>query len=147
MQQNTLQKKRAGLAIAALLLATSAPVALADTIQLSGWWGGAGNASIIFDGTNYHDGSHTSFTEGGGAGGFRTDNLSLGPVNSNSFQSWCVDIFHSFNFPVARIDQLLSATSVFGSTKANDLGRLYTAHHTVIDGHGSSNNDSAAFQQ
>ena len=147
MQQNAHKQKRAGLTVAAaFLLAASAPAALADTIQLSGWWGGAGNATIIFNGTNYHDGSQTSFTEGGGAGGFRTDDLSLGAAGTNSFQSWCVDIFHGFSFPVSRTDQLLSAASVFGSTKANDLGRLYTAHHAVIDGNGSTNDDSAAFQ-
>jgi PEP-CTERM motif len=120
--------------------------ALADQISLNGWWGGnSWDAHIDFNGTNYHTGTTVSpaIHEGGGAGGFNTTNLTRGGA---SFQSWCVDIFHSFSFPAVANDTLVSAASVFNPTKANDLGRLYTAHHAAVEGHDSSNTNSAAFQ-
>lgn len=132
--------------IAGLALLASQP-ALADNIQIQGWWGGAGNVSLtLTNGVNYHTGTTgVSFTESGGAGGFRTLNATTG---GPTFESWCVDIFHNFNFgnPGSTVDAKVTAASIFGTAKANDLGRLFTRHHTVIDGHNSTNNDSAAFQ-
>jgi hypothetical protein len=137
------------------LAATLAAVALfavqpvqADTIQLNSFWAGSGSASINFQGKNYHDGSTVSLVEGGGSGGFKTYNLTANPVPAaaNSFQSWCVDIFHSFSFAVTTVDVLKSATSVFGATKANDLGRLYTVAGASVASTGTSAANSSAFQ-
>jgi PEP-CTERM motif len=121
--------------------------AFADNIQLQGWWGGAGNVSLtLTNGVNYHTGTTgVSFTEAGGAGGFRTLNAT---TNEPTFESWCVDIFHNFSFgnPGSTVNVKVAASSIFGTNKAEDLGRLFTRHHTVIDGHNSTNSDSAAFQ-
>ncbi len=121
--------------------------ALADNIDIQGWWGGAGNVSLtLTNGVNYHTGTTgVSFTEGGGAGGFRTLNATTG---GPTFESWCVDIFHDFSFgnPGSTVDVKMSAASIFGTNKADDLGRLFTRHHTVIDGHTSTSDESAAFQ-
>lgn len=141
--------KHRGLAVAIAVAALfAAQGASADQIQLSGWWGGnTWDAQIAFTGTNYHDGSATTLAEGGGAGGFQTNNLTTG----DSFQSWCVDIFHNFYFPTSTSDNKVTAASVFGLTKANDLGRLYKYVHTLplahpISSTASSNADAAAFQ-
>ena len=120
--------------------------ALADTIDIAGFWAGAGSATINFSGTNYHDGSFATFSEYGGSGGFRTYDLTTDPGKLRSFQSFCVDIFHDFSFPGIGTANLNSASSVFGATKANDLGRLYTNHHASIDGTGSTADSEAAFQ-
>lgn len=141
--------KHRGLAVALAVAALfAAQGASADQIALSGWWGGnTWDAQIVFSGTNYHDGSATTLAEGGGAGGFQTDNLTTG----DSFQSWCVDIFHNFYFPTATTDNKVTAASLLGLTKANDLGRLYTYVNTLPLAHPigsklSSNADAAAFQ-
>ncbi len=146
MKKTTMrQRLYAALAAAGLLAAQSAA---ADTIQLNNFWAGHGSASINFLGTNYHNPSlgTVSVVEGGGSGGFKTYNLSTDPGKLNAFQSWCVDIFHSFNFAVTTTDVLTSAAAIFGSTKANDLGRLYTTHYGDIDSPLSSAANSSAFQ-
>jgi hypothetical protein len=143
--RNTLARRGLAATFAAVSLFAAQAVS-ADQIQLASFWGGnTWDASITFNGTNYHDGSAASFTEGGGAGGFLTKDLTTG----TSFQSWCVDIFHDFNFPVTTTDIKTSAASIFGQTKATDLGRLYTyveSQGVNVDGHNSSNTDAAAFQ-
>jgi hypothetical protein len=135
----------AALATAACLAAQPAK---ADSIQLNSFWAGSGSASINFAGTNYHNGAATSIVESGGSGGFKTYDLTVNPVPSaaNSFQSWCVDIFHSFSFAVTTADVLRSATSVFGATKANDLGRLYTLAGGSVASASTSAANSSAFQ-
>ena len=148
----TQKLKHRGLAVAlaaAALFGTQA--ASADTIKLTGFWGGAGNATITFSGKDYHDGvTYPSFTETGGAGGFATTDLTTG---GPSFQSWCVDIFHNFNFPVTTVDTKQNASQIFsqlGATAAakieKNLDRLYAAEHTLIDPHLSTADNSAAFQ-
>lgn len=138
--------------IKAIFLATAigglfpAQAALADTIQLNNFWSGSGSATITFNGTNYHNGAPAAFTHSGGSGGFRTYNLTTDPGMLNSFQSWCLDIFHSFGFPVTSTNVFATAASIFGSAKATDLGRLYTNQHTLIDSTASTANNSAAFQ-
>jgi hypothetical protein len=132
-----------GLLAASAISLLAAQPAMADQIKLEGWWGGAGSAHIDFNGINYHTGLSTSVSEYGGSGGFSAADLTTG---GPSFEAWCVDIFSNFWFPSTSNNTLLSASSVFNATKADDLGRLYTAHHTLIDGHGSTSNDSAAFQ-
>src|SRR4051812_42009249 len=73
--------------------------AVADTINIAGFWAGAGTATINFSGTNYHNGSFASLTEYGGSGGFRTYDTTTDAGKLRSFQSFCVDIFHDFSFP------------------------------------------------
>lgn len=134
--------------LAASALAIAQP-AVADTIQLNSFWAGSGSASITFaaGGINYHDGSTSAgFTESGGAGGFKTYNLTIDPGKLAPFQSWCVDIFHNFSFATNGNDTLKTAESMFGATKAADLGRLYTNHHNVVDSTSSTATNEAAFQ-
>jgi hypothetical protein len=132
--------------VATVLLA--AQPAMADTIQLNSFWAGSGSASINFQGTNYHNGATVSVIESGGSGGFKTYDLSTSPAGVNSFQSWCVDIFHSFSFAISSVDVLQSASSIFGTAKANDLGRLYTIAGSSVSapGAGTSAANSSAFQ-
>jgi len=137
--------------LSAALVATAllaAQPAMADAIQLNSFWAGSGSASINFHGTNYHDGATVSLIESGGSGGFKTYDLSTSPAGVNSFQSWCVDIFHSFSFAITTVDVLQSAGSMFGTTKANDLGRLYTIAGSSVSapGAGTSAANSSAFQ-
>ncbi len=131
------------LVVAALF--TAQPV-VADTIELNSFWAGSGTVTIDFTGTNWHNGSTvTGLHETGGSGGFLTYDLTIDPSKQKGFQSFCVDIFHSFNFAVDSTDVLQSATLI-SSTAAADLGRLYTNHHADIDSHGSSAANEAAFQ-
>ena len=145
MKRNCFLSKKFNVPLAALALFAAQPAA-ADQIALQGWWGGAGNVSLtLTNGVNYHTGTTgVSFSEAGGAGGFQTYNA----TRNETFQSWCVDIFHNFNFgnPGSTINNKVSAASLFTQSKADDLGRLYTRHHSVIDGHNSTANNSAAFQ-
>lgn len=134
-----------GAALAATVFLAAQP-AMADIIELNSFWAGSGSASINFQGTNFHDGATVSVVEGGGSGGFKTNDLTTSPGRTNSFQSWCVDIFHSFSFAISTVDVLQSASSIFGTTKANDLGRLYTVAGSAVSGQGSSAANSSAFQ-
>lgn len=122
--------------------------AFADRIQIHSFWSGSGPGTdeVVFNGTNYHDGSAASFNMIVGAGGFRSFNLTSDPERNNSFQAWCVDVFHHFFFGITTNDVLQTAESIFGATKALDLGRLYTNNHTLIDSTTSARNDTAAFQ-
>jgi hypothetical protein len=144
-------------AVAALFAAQAASADTVNTIELKNWWGGHGSATITFSGVDYHDGvTYKSFTESGGAGGFLTYDLTTNPheyPTNSSFQSWCVDIFHDFNFVTSSSDTKQNASQIFvnlGTTKSakiqKDLTRLYAAEHTLIDSHSSTNTNSAAFQ-
>jgi hypothetical protein len=130
--------------------------AKADNINLYGWWGGyRWDASMTLGAglVNYHDNSVLGSTQSFGpfgAGGFDVvDN-----TTSTSFQGWCVDVFHDFYFNSSTSQGsavLNTATSVFGSTIATDLGRLATeAYSTVGTPTGSptaaQDDYSAAFQ-
>lgn len=134
-----------GAALAAGALMVAQP-AMADVIELNSFWAGSGSASINFQGTNYHNGATVSVVEGGGSGGFKTNDLTTNPGRTNSFQSWCVDIFHSFSFAISTVDVLKSAVSVFGTTKANALGRLYGLAGSTIASNSTSAANSSAFQ-
>ena len=83
--------------------------------------------------------------EVGGAGGFKTYDLTTDPNKQNAFQSFCVNIFNSFNFAVDSNDTLQPAT-IISSAAATDLGQLYTNHHAAIDSTSSSAENEAAFQ-
>lgn len=156
MDKNARQHSLA-IALASVALFAAQPAA-ADTIQLNGFWAGSGTVTIDFTGINWHDGATvTGLHEVGGSGGFRTYNLTTDPGRVNAFQSWCVDIFHSFSFVVNALDVLKpanialagsSATSptAFSQQAATDLGRLFTNHHAAIDLTSSSGTNQAAFQ-
>jgi len=132
-------------ALAATALITAQPAA-ADVIEINNFWAGAGNANISFTGTDWHNGNTvTGLNETGGAGGFLTYDLTTDPHKQNGFQSFCVDIFHSFGFVVDSNDTQQSAT-VISSTAAADLAQLYTNHHDQIDSTNSSAESEAAFQ-
>lgn len=145
----------AALAVSAFL---AAQPAAADTIELNSFWAGSGTVTIDFTGINWHDGSTViGLHESGGSGGIKTYNLTSDPGRLNGFQSFCVDIFHSFSF-VTRSDGVLKSADValagsaatvptlISSSAALDLGRLYTNHHAAIDSTGSSGANEAAFQ-
>jgi hypothetical protein len=132
-----------GLAVAVLF---AAQPAAADTIELNNFWAGSGTVTIDFTGTNWHDGSTvTGLHESGGSGGFKTYDLTTDPGRANPFQSFCVDIFHSFNFIIDSNDVLKPAT-IISSQADVDLGRLYTNHQADIALTGSSATNEAAFQ-
>ena len=129
-----------------ILLGVGGP-ARADVIELSSWWGGnTWDANIVFNGTNYHNGANTSLSGAGGAGGFKTYDLTKDPQKLNAFESWCVDIFHDFYFPASGSDTLKTAATVFGLAKANDLGRLATNHFASVASMTSTALNAAAFQ-
>ena len=124
----------------------AAQPAAADVIEINNFWAGSGIANISFTGPNWHDGSKVSgLNETGGSGGFKTYDLTTDPNRQNAFQSFCVDIFHSFSFAVDSNDTLQPA-SVISSTAAADLGRLYTNHYADIASTNSSAASESAFQ-
>jgi len=99
--------------------------ALADNVQINGWTNGYADVSV-------HN-STDSHSYSGAAGGFS------GLLNGNPFQTYCVDLYQSFNWGTVYTDY--SAVALPG-TVAQDLGRLFTSHlGDVVDG-----NTSAAFQ-
>jgi hypothetical protein len=144
----------AGLVVAVLC---AAQPAAADTIELNNFWAGSGSVSINFNGIDWHDGSSVTENVSGGSGGFKTYDLTTDPNRANAFQSFCVDIFHSFNFVVDSSDVLkpadialagttATAPTPFSSQAAIDLGRLFTKYHNYIDSTSSSGTNESAFQ-
>jgi hypothetical protein len=132
-------------AVAAFALSAAQPAA-ADTIEINNWWAGAGSASFTFNGTDWHTGKTVKLSETGGSGGFKTYDLTTDPGKKSPFESFCVDIFHSFNFAVDSKDTQKTAASIFGAADANALGLLYTNHHAQIDATNSSADNESAFQ-
>lgn len=125
----------------------AAQPATADVIELNNFWAGNGSVSINFNGIDWHDGSTVSnYNISGGSGGFKTYDLTTDPGKTNAFQSFCVDIFHGFNFVVDSIDTLQSAATAISSQAAIDLGKLFTKYHTYIDSSSSSGIYESAFQ-
>lgn len=157
MMGKCIRHKKLALALVSTALFAAQPAA-ADTIQLNSFWAGSGSVSIQFSGVNWHDGTPVvNLNESGGAGGFKTYNLTTDPLRTNAFQSWCVDIFHGFSFVVDALDVLKPASialagsaatspTAFSQQAATDLGRLYTNHHAAVDLTTSSNANEAAFQ-
>lgn len=157
MKGNTVRHHGLAIVLAAAALLAAQPAA-ADTIQLKGFWANSGSVTIDFTGTDWHTGDFVSgLHESGGSGGFKTYNLTVDPGKTNAFQSWCVDIFHSFSFVIDALDVLKPANialagsaatspTVFSQKAATDLGRLYTNHHAAIDLTSSSGANQAAFQ-
>ncbi|GEM_PF-1147636 len=112
--------------------------ASADNITLQGFSGYNVNGNIALSGgTNYHTGATSvSFSQYAGVGGFTT----IDTTTNTTFQSWCVDIFHDFSWgnPGSTVDTLVSATSLFGSAKSNELGSLYTVYAKNLSANNSS---------
>jgi hypothetical protein len=127
-------------ALAATALFAAQPAA-ADTIEINNFWAGYGVDSISFSGINWKTGKSATVNETAYAGGFNTTNKKTG----ETFQSFCVDIFDSFNFGAKSEDTLKPAT-IISTRAAVDLGRLFTNHHAAIDSTHSSGNSEAAFQ-
>ncbi|MDO8989942.1 MAG: PEP-CTERM sorting domain-containing protein [Sideroxyarcus sp.] len=124
-----------GLAAAAAVAALfTAQPAAAATVTIDGWWGGAAAVGIVNTGTG------GSVNENVYAGGFNTF------INGNSIQSFCVDIFNSFEFIATSTSTPSSQTSLVSAQAAEDLGRLYTNHHNEIAAHGNNSVNEAAFQ-
>lgn len=131
---------RKGLTGLAVVAAFAAQAAHADQIELKTWWGGHGAANVTLKagGINYNNGSVLTADRNvnGGAGGFLSYNLTTDPGRTKSFQSWCVDIFHSFSFAVQAPATKQSATNFFDTTLtyaaasriSSDLGKLATKH-------------------
>jgi hypothetical protein len=99
--------------------------ALADTVNLSSWTNGYANVSV-YNSTDNHGYS-------GAAGGFS------GTLNGNAFQTYCIDLYQTFNWNTNYTDY--SAVALPG-TVALDLGRLYTSHLADVN----SGDTAAAFQ-
>jgi len=140
MTKSTKLRGLTAAALAATALFAAQPAA-ADTIEINNFWAGYGVDSISFSGINWKTGNTATVNETAYAGGFNTTNKSTG----ETFQSFCVDIFDSFNFGAQSEDTLKPAT-IISTRAAADLGRLYTNHHAAIDSIHSSGNSEAAFQ-
>jgi len=149
------RKLKMALGIAAL---AASQQAAADVIELNNFWAGHGSAVIDFTGIDWHTGATvTGLHEHGGSGGFKTYNLTTDPARQDSFQSWCVDIFHNFSFSVQSQDTLKPANialagssatlpTSFSQKAADDLARLYTNHHSAVDSKSSTGANESAFQ-
>ncbi|MYM26060.1 PEP-CTERM sorting domain-containing protein [Duganella sp. FT135W] len=99
--------------------------ASADTVQLNSWTNGWADVSVF--------NSIDSHAYSGAAGGFS------GQLNGGTFQTYCVDLYQSFNWGTTYTDYSVVALS---TTVSHDLARLFTSHlGDVVDG-----NTSAAFQ-
>jgi len=144
--------------ILAVTTMIAAQPAAANIIEINNWWAGHGNVTFDFTGTNWHDGNTVAgFHEVTALGGFKTFDLTTDPGKTQAFQTWCADIFSSFTFVIKSNDTLKSANvalagstatspTVFSTQAANDLGRLYTNHHSAIDSTSSTATNESAFQ-
>ena len=66
-----------------------------------------------------------------------------GTLDGRSFLSFCVDLFQNLRFGKTYTDySMQSASAYFGSTRANDIGRLATGYLGLVD----DATTSAAFQ-
>jgi hypothetical protein len=112
----------------ALLLAGPAS---AITINMSDFTFGA-PASVDMegsDGSPSYEGSAGQFTGGVVDGLVATSSLrlELAQAAPGSFVAWCAELTQTFSFGVAYEYQQVSGASYFGTTKATDLSRLFTA--------------------
>ena len=99
--------------------------ASADTVNMSNWTNGYADVSV-------HN-STDSHSYSGAAGGFS------GLLNGNPFQTYCVDLYQTFNWNTNYTDYNAVALP---ATVAQDLGRLFTSHLADVN----SGDTSAAFQ-
>ena len=147
MEAGKMIRRSVQLVLAATALAVVQP-ALANTIELHNFWAGSGAVKLKYSGTAWYSGQSVSnYSVAGGSGGFTTYDLTNDPGRNNPFQTFCVDIFHDFNFVVDSVDASPTATPAgLGSAALLNLGRLYTLYGSLIASHSSSGLYEAAFQ-
>lgn len=141
--QNSL---KATLVAAALMVAHPA---LADNIQINSFWAGSGAVAINYTGKVWYNQSESvsNYSVYGGAGGFKTYDLTTDPNKKSPFETFCVDIFHDFNFAVDSVDSSPTGTpSGLNSSALLNLDRLYTQYGSYIASNTSSNLNESAFQ-
>lgn len=146
--RKTMRQSVMATAFAAAMLVIAQPV-FADTIELNNWWAGRGSVNINYTGPVWYDSSQgiVNISESGGAGGFKTYDLTTDPGRSSPFQTFCVDIFHSFSFSVDSVDASPTITpGGLSSAALLNLGKLYTQYGSNIVSMSSSNLDEVAFQ-
>ena len=136
---------------AALMAATLVVVhpALANTIELNNFWAGSGAVTVNYTGSVWYSPSTSvnNYSVYGGSGGFKTYDLTTDPNRKSPFQTFCVDIFHDFNFAVDSIDSSPTGTpSGLNSASILNLDRLYTLYGSNITSTSSSNLNESAFQ-
>lgn len=113
----------ATIALATVGLVTYQP-ASAETLTVTGWANG------------YRDVYITSpITAHAGAGTFQVTD------GANSFQAWCVDLFHETNFGLA-VNDYSTSTSLFDTGTIDKLGQLATGFLSMA----TDATNSAAFQ-
>ncbi len=141
---------KAALAAAALIVIQPAFALSPSTIELNSFWAGAGSVTINYSGHVWYDAKNPSvndYSVSGGSGGFKSYNLSTDSNKQLPFQSFCVDIFHDFNFSVDSIDSSPTGTpSGLSQAAINNLDRLYTRYGSNIASTSSSNINESAFQ-
>ena len=146
------QNKVAQHSLKAVLVAAAligAQPAWADTIELNNFWAGAGNVAVNYSGNVWYNSGYeaVNVSVNGGSGGFKTYDLTTDPNRSSPFQTFCVDIFHDFNFAVQSEDYSPTSSPSGLSTYAiNNLDRLYTKYGSNITSTSSSNAHESAFQ-
>ena len=136
--------------VAAALIVTQPALALSPSIiQLNNFWAGAGAININYTGQVWYNPSESvnNYSVYGGSGGFKTYNLSTDPNKKSPFQTFCVDIFHDFNFAVDSIDSSPTGTPLgLSSSSILNLDRLYTKYGSNIVSTSSSSINESAFQ-
>ena len=139
--------QRAVQSVVLLVAVATAQPALANTIELSSFWAGSGAVNVQYSGPVWYSGQSASVNIAGGSGGFKTYDLTADPNRLSPFETFCVDIFHDFNFAVQSVDYAPTPTPTgLGSAALRNLGRLYTLYGSRIASTSSSNVDEAAFQ-
>ena len=129
---------------AALILAGSAQ---AVTVNMTDFvFGPPATVNVVgTDGSPTYDGNAGAFAGTlSDSGPTQRGLLSLDAASSTSFVAWCAELTQSFTFGVSYDYSLVDGTTHFGSQRAGDLSRLFTAaaaNHFVFDSNGS-----AAFQ-
>lgn len=148
MTQYKISQHSLKMALVAAALIGAQP-ALADQIDLHNFWAGAGNININYSGNVWYDQNVTlnNYNIAGGAGGFQTFDLTT--TGAKPFQSFCVDIFHDFNFGSQSVSYDYAPTqnpSGLSSASLLNLGRLYTLYGSNIATTSSSSLNETAFQ-
>ncbi len=122
---------------------------LADTIELNNFWAGSGSANINYTGAVWYNTTEsvTNYNVSGGSGGFKTYDLTTDPNRKSPFQTFCVDIFHDFNFAVDSVDSSPTTKPAgLDSSATLNLDRLYTLYGSNIALTTSSSLNESAFQ-
>ena len=148
MAQNKIAQYSLKAALAAAALIVVQP-ALADTIELNNFWAGSGAVTVNYTGNVWYNSSEAvnNYSVYDGSGGFKTFDLTTDPNKTSPFQTYCVDIFHDFNFAVDSVDSSPTGNpSGLSSASILNLDRLYTQYGSNIVSTSSSNLHQSAFQ-